>query len=161
MFCQHGSTSGSLLSFDRIFPAAGMLSASVLLSRSGRQTTAGRVKRWLPALCSKTIISSCFPATCQKWFIGTRMGQTGEAPVEPEPFTNTCCFVPKFAAELCSAGGGHSLLCVWFFCAHRKGVDCQDVPWMGVCQLSLGYTLAYSMLKQWRVACGNRKVYFC
>lgn len=42
---------------------------------SGRQTTAGRVKRWLPALCSKTIISSCFPTTCQKWFIGTGMGQ--------------------------------------------------------------------------------------
>lgn len=40
---------------------ASMLSASVLLSRSGRQTTAGRVKRWLPPLCSKTIISSCFP----------------------------------------------------------------------------------------------------
>lgn len=26
---------------------------------------------------AKTIISSCFPATCQKWFIGTGMGQTG------------------------------------------------------------------------------------
>lgn len=64
----------------------------VLLSLLPRQTTAGRVKRWLPVLGSKPIISSCFPATCQGWFIGSELG---EAPLEPGGFTNLCCFVPK------------------------------------------------------------------
>lgn len=64
--------------------------------------------------------------------------------------------LPKRAAlfpnppdELCSAGSGQSLLvCVWLFCAHQRADDCQNVPWMGVCQLSLPYTLEYSMFKQ-------------
>lgn len=164
MFCQHGTRSDSLLSFDRIFPAAGMLSASVLLSRSGRQTTAGRVKRWLPVLCSKTVISSCFPTTCQKWFIGTGMGQTGGRHQWWSQSLLPICaaLFPNSLDKLCSAGGGQSLLmCVWLFCAPQKGDDCQNVASMGVCQLSLGYTLEYSMFKQWRVVCGNRKVYFC
>lgn len=95
MLYQHGTTSDSLLSFDRIFLTAGMFSTSVLLSRSGRQTTAGRVKRWLPALCSKTIISSCVPATCQKWFIGR--DSLGRHQESQSLFTSICCFVPKLA----------------------------------------------------------------
>lgn len=34
-----------------------------------------RVKRWLPVLQSKPVIRSCFPATCQKWFIESEEGE--------------------------------------------------------------------------------------
>lgn len=68
------------------------------LQRLQRQTTAGRVKRWLPVLCRKPIISSCFPATCQGWFIGAELG---EALLEPGQLTNLCCFVPKAGLFCC------------------------------------------------------------
>lgn len=112
---------------------------------------------------AKTIISSCFPATCQKWFIGTGMGQTGGRHQWSQSLLLIrAALFPSFLEELCSAGCGQSLLmCVWLFCAHQKGDDCQNLPWMDVYQLLLGYTLEYSMLKQWWVACGTRKVYFC
>lgn len=132
-----------------------VLSTSVLLSRSGRQTTAGRVKRWLPALCSKTIISSCFPTTCQEWFIatGTWTGW-GRHQWSQSLLPKHAALFPNSLDELCSAGGGQFTLggcvCVTLLCLSES--DCQNVPWMGVCQLSLGYTLKYSMFKQWRVA---------
>lgn len=107
---------------------------------SGRQTTADRVKRWLPVLRSKTIISSCFPTTCQKWFIGTGMGWTrGRHCWSQSSFLICAALSPNSPGEPCSAGDGWSCwTCVWLFCACQKGDDHWSVPWAGVCQLSLG-----------------------
>lgn len=133
---------------------------------SGRQTTAGRVKRWLPALRSKTVISSCFPTTCQKWFIGTGVGRDGAGRGGGTPgaravywFVLFCPQIRRVSCALLGLDVALDLLAA-LLCSLERG-------WLLKCALggrvllSLGWMWKYSVLKQRKVACGNRKGYFC